>query len=231
MLHSPRHIVVVGLAAAAAFLAAAAPAAAAPVCGEGTYAYAGFALDSVTHGVSAAIEQAGPLDVRAGHVAGWIGVVNRDSSAWLQTGLSALPGDATSQIYYEVACPGPRARLPRRAPVHRHRQAAPVRRARARAPPQLVARRGGRTAGHGGDPSAGQPQPVDDAGTRRELGGEDDRRVQPLRVRVQQGVAARVRYRNPAGLTGSPQKDPNYTLVRRSPSSFVATSVGGPISA
>jgi hypothetical protein len=101
------------LSMAAAFTAAAAcactasPARATTTCGEGTYAYAGFAERTAMSGVSATIQQDGPLAVHAGHVAGWIGVVDPNTGdAWLQVGLSALPGQATSAIYYEVAAPG-----------------------------------------------------------------------------------------------------------------------------
>jgi hypothetical protein len=83
------------------------PASAAATCTEGSYAYAGFDSRSTTSGVGATIEQAGPLEVRAGHVAGWVGIVEPGSgSAWLQAGLSAMPGDRRSGLYYEVAFPG-----------------------------------------------------------------------------------------------------------------------------
>jgi hypothetical protein len=80
---------------------------AATVCGEGTYAYAGFTGSTVMRGVSATIEQNGQPSVRAGHVAAWIGVVDpATGEAWLQVGLSALPGETTSAIYYEYAAHG-----------------------------------------------------------------------------------------------------------------------------
>ncbi len=98
---------------AAALVAAAACAAPAPAarasatCGQGTYAYAGYDGRAAMAGVSATIEQAGPLAVHAGHVAGWIGVVDsRTGRAWLQVGLSAMPGQTTSAIYYEFSTPG-----------------------------------------------------------------------------------------------------------------------------
>ncbi|HEY3764472.1 MAG TPA: hypothetical protein VGL44_04895, partial [Gaiellales bacterium] len=73
----------------------------------GTYAYAGFAAERAMRGVSATIQQLGPLAVHTGHVAGWIGVVDPSTdNAWLQVGLSALPGQSTSAIYYEYAPPG-----------------------------------------------------------------------------------------------------------------------------
>jgi len=80
------------------------------ICGEGTYAYAGytgFSGRTGTAGVAARIGQAAALGVRSGHVAGWVGVVDpRSGEAWLQAGLSALPGATRSDAYYEVAVPG-----------------------------------------------------------------------------------------------------------------------------
>jgi hypothetical protein len=121
-----RHIAMAAAVGAAAACALSAPAHAAAICGNGIYAYAGFDGNSATRGVSATIAQAGPLQVRNGHVAGWIGVVEPNTSAaWLQVGLSALPGDTTSAIYYEVAFPGhaPSYHLLRSsvAPGERHR--------------------------------------------------------------------------------------------------------------
>jgi hypothetical protein len=104
---SSRHLMMAAAAGAAAACAFSAPAQAGAICGNGTYAYAGFDGSSATRGLSATIAQVGPVQVRDGHVAGWIGVVEPDTSAaWLQVGLSALPGDGTSGIYYEVAFPG-----------------------------------------------------------------------------------------------------------------------------
>lgn len=92
---------------AAAISAGSASARAPAICGEGTYAYAGFDGHAASRGVSATIAQAGPLQVRSGHVAGWIGVAEPNTAdSWLQIGLSAFPNDTTSAIYYEVAFPG-----------------------------------------------------------------------------------------------------------------------------
>lgn len=105
MRHFLRHVPIAAVVAACAV--AVSPARAAAVCGNGTYAYAGLDWQSVTTGISATIAQGGPLQVHAGHVAGWVGVVDPSSEdAWLQVGLSALPNDTTSEIYYEVAVPG-----------------------------------------------------------------------------------------------------------------------------
>jgi hypothetical protein len=226
MRHLPLHGFAVALAtAAAALVAAAAPARAASVCGEGTYAYAGFALDSVTHGVSASIAQAGPLEVRAGHVAGWIGVVAPDiADGWLQVGLSARPGDTTSQIYYEVASPG---KAPAYHDVGRfvgtgqpHRFAVLELRRRpgwwrvwvdgepATAPIHLRRSHNRWTTQVTGESWTGQTSgPCNRyayAFTHVSLRGSDGRPA--------------------VGLVGSAQDDPNYTLVHRTRSSFVATS-------
>ena len=122
-MHRPLRSLSLFLACLAAAFAAAVPAAhAAPICGEGMYSYAGFtgfSARSGTTGVAASIEQAAPLGVRAGHVAGWVGVVDpRSGGAWLQAGLSAMPGATRSSVYYEVAVPG-------RAPVY-HQLALPA---------------------------------------------------------------------------------------------------------
>src|ERR1700756_1368118 len=118
MLTSARAIsMAAALFAAAACAFTALPARASSICGNGTYAYAGFDGRSPTDGVSATISQAAALDVRSGHVAGWVGVVDENTgSAWLQVGLSALPSATTSGIYYEVAAPG-------HAPVYHQLQA------------------------------------------------------------------------------------------------------------
>ena len=231
MPHSPRHIVVLVLAAAAAFLAAAAPASAAPVCGEGTYAYAGFAPASVTRGVSATIEQAGPLDVRAGHVAGWVGVVAPDGDAWLQTGLSALPGDATSQIYTEVAVPG-------HAPVYTDvRRFIDTGEQHRFAVLELAQRPNWWRVWVDGQPVTA---PIHLRGShnrwKAQVLGESWAGTSSGACNSYAYAFSKVSlldsgYREPAGLTGAPMNDPHYTLVHRSPSSFVATSVGGPLSA
>ena len=109
---SPRHLWMAAAlvaAAACAFTASPARAAAAAICGDGTYAYAGFDGQGATTGVSATIAQDGPLLVRNGHVAGWVGVVDeRTGAAGLEVGMSALPNDTASGVYYEVAFPGTR---------------------------------------------------------------------------------------------------------------------------
>ena len=95
------------LIAIAACAFSAAPASASSICGEGTYAYAGYMGGAASSGVSATIEQQGPIAVHAGHVAGWIGVDEPTTGdAWLQAGLSALPGQTQSGMYYEIAVPG-----------------------------------------------------------------------------------------------------------------------------
>jgi hypothetical protein len=106
-LSRPTFGILVLLIAACAAATAAAPAAAEPICGEGMYAYAGYDGHSPTRGVSATLTQAGPLTVLRGHVAAWIGIVDPErAGAWLQVGMSAMPGQAESAVYYEYAMPG-----------------------------------------------------------------------------------------------------------------------------
>jgi len=87
------------------------PSAFAGSCGLGSYSYAGLGSHTATSGVSATITPTAVSAVRDGHVAGWVGVGGvgeglHGTNAWIQIGLSAFPGDATSRIYYEIARPG-----------------------------------------------------------------------------------------------------------------------------
>jgi hypothetical protein len=227
-----RHLPAAIAVTAAAFCAAAAPAKAAPVCGAGMYAYAGFALDSGSRGVSATIDQAGPLDVRAGHVAGWIGVVEpHAAAAWLQVGLSALPGDRTSRIYYEVAFPG-------RAPAY-HALPGVV------GPGQphrfgvleLDHRPGWWRVWVDGLPVT---PPLHLRGSHNrwtaDVTGESYTGTTSGRCNAYAYAFSRVSlfdysHRERAGLSGPAQASATYTVVRRSPSSFIATSVGDATSA
>jgi len=222
---SPRSIIVMALAAAAAFLAAA-PAKAAVVCGEGTYAYAGFALGSGSRGVSATIEQMGPLNVRAGHVAGWVGVVEPTTGdAWLQVGLSALPNNTTSQIYYEVAAPG-------HAPVYRD-----VRRFIAAGEPHRFAvRELDRRPSWWRVWVDGQPvtAPIHLRGShnrwRAQVLGESWAGTTSGACNAYAYSFSKVslfdaRYRDLAGLDGRALTDPEYTVLRYSRASFLASSI------
>jgi hypothetical protein len=91
-------------------LAALAVAPAASACGRGGYTYAGVAAASHAYGVSAVITPLATFGIRAGHVAGWVGVggprqgVN-GADEWLQVGFSRLPEAAGSSIYYELTLP------------------------------------------------------------------------------------------------------------------------------
>lgn len=85
-------------------LVAPVPAQARPSC-DG-YAYAGVQTQKPVHGVSAAISALQIPDVKDGHVAGWVGVVSRNATGWIQVGLSAFPGDRTNDVYLEYAAPG-----------------------------------------------------------------------------------------------------------------------------
>jgi hypothetical protein len=83
-------------------------------CGAGTYAYAGVGTNAIVTRVGATIEPTAAPAVRDGHVAAWVGVGGlgegpHGTDAWIQIGLSAFPGDTASRIYYEVAQPGRKA--------------------------------------------------------------------------------------------------------------------------
>ena len=99
------------LLAAACFAAAVASPSQAASCGAGSYSYAGVGSRTAASGVSATIRPTAAPNVRDGHVAGWIGVGGvgqgpNGMDEWIQVGLTANAGDATSRIFYEVARPG-----------------------------------------------------------------------------------------------------------------------------
>ena len=75
------------------------------LCGSSDYAYAGLQSFGSVNGVSATITSLLNPQVARGHVAGWVGVSSRNGQAWIQTGVSAFPGDATSHAYIEIAAP------------------------------------------------------------------------------------------------------------------------------
>src|SRR5438105_12295027 len=217
---SLRHSMVAAAVSAAAACAFSAPSNAAAICGNGTYAYAGFDGGTGTRGVSATITQAGPLEVRNGHVAGWVGVVDpRTDAAWLQVGLSALPNETTSEIYYEVAFPGHEAVYHQlRSGVgagERHRFAVLELKSRpnwwrvwvdgkpATAPLHLRGSHGRWSAQVLGESWAGTASGA----------------CNTYRYAFDGVSLLAANGRMPA------QHDPNYTVVRRSPTSFVATSL------
>ena len=84
-------------------------------CGQGTvgvgsYAYAGYQAASTAHGVRATITTLSIPDVRAGHVAAWVGVGGRESGpggadSWLQAGIAAWPGEEPF-VYVEIVLDG-----------------------------------------------------------------------------------------------------------------------------
>jgi hypothetical protein len=84
----------------------------AAACSGGPYVYAGVAGQLRVSGVGATITPtSSAFDVRAGHVAGWVGVGGpgegpNGSDEWIQVGFSAFPDWLGSDLYYEVARPG-----------------------------------------------------------------------------------------------------------------------------
>ena len=80
-------------------------------CGWDGYSYAGVESVRRSHGIAATISVSADSVVRAGHVAGWVGVggygeAAGGADAWLQVGLSRFAGSSSTQLYYEVARPG-----------------------------------------------------------------------------------------------------------------------------
>ena len=73
------------------------------------YAYAGHQATRRSHGVRATIEVLGAPVVRAGHVAGWVGLGGRNQGPggvdmWIQAGVASVPGDGAF-VYAEIASP------------------------------------------------------------------------------------------------------------------------------
>ncbi len=74
------------------------------------YTYAGLASQTPAFGIAATVTPIGPFDIRAGHVAGWVGVGGpgagpNGSDEWLQVGFSGFPALPGSDLYYELALP------------------------------------------------------------------------------------------------------------------------------
>jgi hypothetical protein len=95
-----------GLTAAVALLVA--PGAFA--CGSGGYSYAGLAANTPAYGISASVTPLAGFDVRAGHVAGWVGVGGpgegpSGADEWLQAGFSGFPDANGNNVYYELMLP------------------------------------------------------------------------------------------------------------------------------
>jgi hypothetical protein len=94
----------------AVVLAVLAAAPAALACGSGGYSYAGLAAPAHAFGIGAVVTPVGAFDVKAGHVAGWVGVGGPGqgpggSDEWLQVGFSGFPGLVSSNLYYELTLP------------------------------------------------------------------------------------------------------------------------------
>ena len=151
-----------------------------------------WAARPAASGVGATIAPTATPSVRDGHVDGWIGVGGaglgpNGTDEWIQIGLTSVPNDPQSSIYYEIAAPRPRRRLPRAAPERRCRRAAPLRR------PRVAARPNWWRVWLDGSPASapvflpGSHDRLDGAGRRRELGRHDERHLQrctPTRSRT-----------------------------------------------
>jgi hypothetical protein len=87
------------------------PAIAEAACGSSGYTYAGVAATQQAFGVRTRLSALALPQVLNGHVAGWVGVGGpgagpNSSDEWIQVGFSAFPGSQGNTLYYEVARPG-----------------------------------------------------------------------------------------------------------------------------
>lgn len=96
---------------ATACIAASPAVASAKQCGVSEYSYAGLQGVKRAHGVRGTLVPLSAPDVKAGHVAGWVGVGwagggpnGRDE--WIQTGMVDQQGYTKARIYYEIVAPG-----------------------------------------------------------------------------------------------------------------------------
>jgi hypothetical protein len=95
----------------------------------GGYSYAGFQGPKRVYGVAATISALAAPRVRAGHVAGWVGLGwsgggPNGQDEWIQVGLTAEKGDSRDFLYVEVVKPGAAYRFDEVARVNpgdRHR--------------------------------------------------------------------------------------------------------------
>ena len=110
---SPKYVLRLLLPLLAVTVAASSSAPAAPAqsraCADG-YTYAGRSNATRAHGVGATLTALSKPQVADGHVAAWVGLGGvgqgpNGSDAWIQVGMSAFPGSASS-LYYEVTRPG-----------------------------------------------------------------------------------------------------------------------------
>ena len=204
-------------------LASALPAAAQRIgCGSSDYAYAGVQTRGPVSHAGATIRPLVAPQVEMGHVAGWVGVVAKDRRAWLQIGLSALPGDRSNQVYLEYAPPG---RDPRYITL---RDEVPVGEASRVAVKEIAGRRSWWQAWLDGSPVG---RPVYLAGSHGRWGAQ----VMGESWNDNSGACNRYAYafhrvslaQAPGRLTGRPEglrstSDAGYGLVWSSPSDFVA---------
>ena len=111
LLRTPIMVAAATLAAACALAGTARAGTTTATCGQGTYAYAGLGGRDTASGVSATIVPTAIPTVRAGHVDGWVGVGGpgmgpRGTDEWIQVGLTSVPNESQSSVYYEIVRPG-----------------------------------------------------------------------------------------------------------------------------
>jgi hypothetical protein len=194
-------------------------------CGSSDYAYAGVQTHGAVYHAGATIRSLVAPQVKKGHVAGWVGVVAKDARAWLQIGLSALPGDRSNQVYLEYAPPG---RNPRYVTL---RGSVPVGEASRVAVKEIAGRPSWWQAWLDGSPVG---QPVYLAGSHGRWGAQ----VMGESWNDNSGACNRYAYafhrvslaQAPGRLTGRPvglrsTSDAGYSLVWSSPSDFVVSAL------
>jgi hypothetical protein len=206
----------------------------AATCGEGTYAYAGMGSRQLVSGVAATIAPTAAPTVRDGHVDGWVGVGGpglgpNGTDEWIQIGFTSIPGDSLNRIYYEIQRPNRQVEyreLRRDIPVGaRHRFA--VR--------EMAGRPNWWRVWLDGSPaSAPVFLPASHDRWTAQAVGESWAGMTSGACNAYAYTFANVAFAGAGGKAWSPfirfqpYQDPNYRLVRRSTSSFVARSVAAP---
>ena len=199
------------------------------------YSYAGIGGRVRVSGVSAAIAPTAAPSVRDGHVDGWVGVGGpgegpKGADEWIQVGLTSVPNDATNSIYYEIVRPGHRdvTRVLRHGVGVGEQHAFAVREIASHpnwwrvwldgspaSPPIFLASSHARWTA----------QAVGESWAGMRSGPCNSYAYAFAKVAA---VSVRDSVWRPFGDVDSYQ-DANYTLVRQSPSSFLARSVAGPL--
>ena len=187
-------------------------------------------------GVAATIAPTAPPSVRDGHVDGWVGVGGvglgpNGTDEWIQTGFTSAPNDSLSSIYYEIQRPG-------RHVVYRElRSNVGVGHPHRFAVREIAARPNWWRVWLDGSPaSAPVFLPASHDRWTAQAVGESCAGTTSGACNAYSYSFAKVRFASPTHrnvwspfLTFQRFQDPNYRLVQRSASSFVARSVSAPM--